>query len=62
MARASSGDAPAGIGIAAEIGIAASMALADRALDDVWEAFDRLRRLVEEDSYRDLELPPLPVT
>ena len=29
---------------------------------DVWDAFDRLRRLVEEASYRDLELPPQPVT
>ena len=29
---------------------------------DVWEAFVRLRRLVEQGSYRDLELPALPVT
>jgi kynureninase len=29
---------------------------------DVWEAFDRLRRLVEEGAYRDVELPTLPVT
>jgi kynureninase len=29
---------------------------------DVWEAFDRLRRLVEKGAYRDVELPPLPVT
>jgi kynureninase len=29
---------------------------------DVWDAFDRLRRLVEKGAYRDVELPPLPVT
>ncbi len=29
---------------------------------DVWEAFDRLRRLVEEGAYRDVVLPTLPVT
>jgi kynureninase len=29
---------------------------------DVWEAFVRLRRLVEQGSYRNLELPALPVT